>query len=290
MRTSFVCFVLFLPAAFAQVQGGTIVVLQLTADKFVVAADSRSGVPEDYQLPPEDNHCKIAVLAHKFVFAATGTYAYRRAEFDSASSWDSYAEMEASVSMRGFGMGNAASLVQGVADSWAESLRMDWELLSFSHPDIAKDAAAGKVGHDVTTGIFAAVVDGELAFAIRRLIFSAATRPNPFLAATRPNPFSAAPLSIDCSRPCAFGLTDVFSEFVQLKSERAMDEELRPPDPPAHLKMASPELVHVIRLADATIAYDQTGGVHGPVDALELWKDGSLHWFQRKPNSPESSE
>jgi len=84
MRTSFVCFVLFLNAALAQVQSGTIIVFQFTGDKFVVAADSRSGPPKDYHRPPEDDYCKIAVFAHKFVFAASGTYAYRKGESDYA--------------------------------------------------------------------------------------------------------------------------------------------------------------------------------------------------------------
>jgi hypothetical protein len=42
--------------------------------------------------------------------------------------------------------------------------------------------------------------------------------------------------------------------------------------------------LYAIRLIELTEVYDSSGSVGGPVDALELLKDGTIVWAQVKPS------
>ena len=52
-----------------------------------------------------------------------------------------------------------------------------------------------------------------------------------------------------------------------------------PPD--AATKADITDLVR--RVANLTATWDSSGYVGGPIDVVELWRDGSIHWISQKP-------
>jgi hypothetical protein len=139
-------------------------------------------------------------------------------------------------------------------------------------------ALAKKNNGQLTKGVFAIEVAGVVAIAYRSIIFADGGP-------------TVDPADLpDChAAPCALGKSDVYVEYVLTKqSERAKKETWKAP--PSVLKKMSPETFKIIRIADLTIAYEPSGTVGGKVDAVELWKNGSLHWIQKKSDCPDSSD
>jgi hypothetical protein len=88
------------------------------------------------------------------------------------------------------------------------------------------------------------------------------------------------------TEPCATGKTQVAGEFIRVTSERARQEKAHFTASAKLLARASAATIRVVRLADLTIAYDNSGTVHEPIDGLELFNDGSIRWFSRKDDCP----
>ena len=231
-----------------------------------MAADSRSV----YQEVPNDRDCKIAVIDRQFVFATSGLVGYVSREGDAVQGWMNVQEAEAAVHSRVARTDQAMNRVQNIANAWAERVRVHYQLLSYWHPDLAAEAVQrGKGGF--TSAIFAGPAsNGNIDYAIREIRIH------------NNRPEIAIPV-IDCqTAPCAYGSTDVFTEYFHLTSERAREQQST--FSPSLLERVGIETLRAIRLADLTVAYDRTGLVGGPIDAVELLQDGSIHWVQRKPN------
>ena len=254
----------------AQVNTGSIVVFELTnqRDRFIAAADSRAVFKSKLA---EDNHCKIAGFREQFVFAITGAASYPSGVRDRAPSWDGIKEAGKVIRLHGLNKPQSAETrVNTVADMWGRKLKNDWQDLYRWHRDIVEESAKRGKG-TLTTGIFATAVNGEIAVAVRSIDL------------TKEKVVVAAPKDKCEIGLCASGLTDIFKEYVDKASQRAKDE--------AELWSLSQrpdtEMRWLIRLVDLTIEYDLTHQVGGKIDVIELWKDGSIHWIQRKPECPE---
>jgi hypothetical protein len=76
---------------------------------------------------------------------------------------------------------------------------------------------------------------------------------------------------------CASGRLDIFNEFSGKTSARAKADDFQMS--PDSLKRGDIALLEAIHFVDLTIAYDNTGEVAGPVDALSLFPDGRIEWF-----------
>ncbi len=81
---------------------------------------------------------------------------------------------------------------------------------------------------------------------------------------------------------CAIGEVEVEQEFVNLTSERAK-KEAKKWKPPKNSKPADYDILRAMRLVDLTIQY-HGNDVGGPIDAVEMDKDGSVRWFAIKEN------
>ena len=133
----------------------------------------------------------------------------------------------------------------------------------------------------LTTGIFAAARGGKIAWAIRNLdLVIDESR----IAVNRSH--------CETGHFCASGHTDVFLEFARKTTPRALAEA-------RNWAIASDAVLRwinngnalaAIRYVDLTIAYDLSGLVGGPIDALEMRQDGSVRWFYRKANCPENQD
>jgi len=84
---------------------------------------------------------------------------------------------------------------------------------------------------------------------------------------------------------CAIGETEIVEEFDGLTSQRAR-EEVATWKPSNTFAPSDYDLLRTARLVDLTIAYHQGIDVGGPIDAVQLNRDGSLRWFPRKENCP----
>lgn len=262
-------------ATHAQVKTGTIVIFQLTDDKFVVAADSRAMIGNN---PPDDTNCKISAFKmHRTVFAASGPVSYPKSSpADPTPSWNAVSEARRAVGRRANKRIDAAREVQLIASNWADNMLVNWRLTHLHHPDYVAGLAKKNNGQ-LTKAVFAIGRAGEIAFAYRSIIF------------VDDGPTVDPAALPDCHvAPFALGKSDIYVEYVVTKqTERAKKETWKAP---ATLKKMSPEMFKAIRIADLTIAYEPSGTVGGKVDAAELWKDGSVHWIQKKCNCPDSSD
>jgi hypothetical protein len=72
---------------------------------------------------------------------------------------------------------------------------------------------------------------------------------------------------------CATGKLEIFNKYITTGKK---------------FMAADPALSRVTKLVELTIAEDKSGTVHGPIDAVELSKDGTIRWHKRKDNCPES--
>jgi hypothetical protein len=249
--------------AHTQVRSGTIVVFQLKDNQFSIAADSRSILNG----APNDSECKIMALNRNFVGAITGGSGYRNGGdvFDLAKPWNGLEEMrriaEGEILMPRPSHG---ATLERIADAWADAVKLDFANTYTAHPGLVIGLAHENQGL-LINGIFALADDGIVSLTGRSVVFG------------------QGEMSVvshdgrDCALPCAAGTIDVFNEMVFQTSPRSKTE---------YGHFSGPSVLRVFRLVDLARAYDKSGTVGGPIDALELFKDGSIRWFSRKDNCP----
>jgi len=160
---------------------------------------------------------------------------------------------------------NADTIVKEIADSWAETLRSNWEYVFRFYPD--RVAAIGKANNGIlTNGIFAGSFNGRIASEMRSIVLN-----------NNAVEYASIPTGACTGLPCASGMVDVFTEMVSLKSVRSQKE---------YGKFFGPTILRVFRLVDLARAYDSTGEIGGKIDAVELLGNGTVRWFARKDNCP----
>ena len=249
--------------AHAQVRSGTIVVFQLKDNQFSIAADSRSilnGIPND-------SECKIMALNSNFVGAISGGSGYRngRNVFDPAEPWNGLEEMRriAKGEMHTPSPSHTPT-VDGIAEAWANTVKLDWANTYAVHPELVIETARRNQGL-LTNGIFALAYNGTVSLTGRTVLFNGGE-------------MTVVPHNgRDCVLPCAAGTLDVFNEMVLQTTPRSKAE---------YSHFSGPSILRVFRLANLARAYDHSGTIGGPIDALELFNDGTIRWFARKDNCP----
>jgi len=256
--------------AHAQINSSSIIVLELVDSKIIMAADSRIIIGSS---PPIDNHCKIAAFREHLLFGATNGVARYSSKHDLAPAWDAVEEAKRAIQATPITHAqNSQTWLAGIVDNWVEKMLFYWRAEDLVYHDEVRKFADSQQG-SLTTGIFAAALNGELTLTVRRIKFDS-------------NGVSVYSLPVGGCRvmPCAAGMTDIYTEYVTHASPRAKAETWTAS--PLLLQHISPEMLRVIRLVDLTIAYDKSGEVGGHIDAVEMQTDGSIHWYQR-PNCPE---
>jgi len=250
--------------------GGTIVVFQLAKNEFVIAADSRAVVNSGESA--EDNACKISAFkSNGTVFAVGGFDYYERGKDDLMPSWSAMKEAKRAVVLSGpTGTMDAADAARKIAQIWGHNTLKRWEQMRVHQPRVVSALAFAGKGI-LNTGLFVSSRKGSVAFAWTAVILNDGK-----LSITHP--------TFPCtSLPCAFGKMEVFNRY------GSSDKDFMTP-PASSMKSWSFELLRVIKLVELTIAEDTSGGVGGPIDALELLNDGTIRWRQRKGSCPENSD
>jgi hypothetical protein len=142
----------------AQITSATVVILNFTKDKPVVAADSR-GSHHASGAVPDDLECKLIQFHHKLLFTSSGAVGYLSPS-PSVASWDNVTvarEAVQAATKQDLGKVNMAT----VSDLWAETIVQNWQTqFGIDREQVIEEA---EVGHGVfTVGFFAQARDGEI--------------------------------------------------------------------------------------------------------------------------------
>jgi hypothetical protein len=128
----------------------------------------------------------------------------------------------------------------------------------------------------ITAGLFIGVEDGSFVTAFVAITFNR-QRIDPV---RLENAQLAECIGDPPIRMCATGETAVFARF-KTDGNPWKGEEVVSPRKGGKVDLETPR---AIRFAELTAIHEQKKTVGGPIDALEVWKDGSIHWVKRKPN------
>jgi hypothetical protein len=262
------CAGLLVSSAIAQMQTGTVVVVYLTQEKVIMAADSRTVF--DDNRPPNDSKCKIVALDGKVIFGSSGLMDFTTISPRLSLQWSNTEEArKAYASTVGSPTGKR---IAAVANQWGQAIALNFQSLYFFYPqEITKRLRDNDI---LTQAYFAGIENGEPVLYWTTVSFGGIL-------------ITPQVRKITCPLQhfCAIGRTAISTEFTGLTSQRAKGEAVSwKPSPKADL--ADYDLLRTIRLVDLTIAYRWERDVGGPIDAVQLNRDGSLRWFQRKDNCP----
>jgi hypothetical protein len=245
---------------------GTVIVLEVTDDEVVIAADSRGTT---IGKTPDDTQCKIAAFkSHHAVFAATGATVVVMDKLG----WDAISDAKQSFIENAYSSSENARALISVGMAWAQKAVTAWGLMLTRYPDTTRKLANDR-GGNLATGIFGGAIGNQIDLIGVNLRLSADH------ISTQPNDLQ----SLCFNHPCAWGHAETEDKYVR-SGKNYMTAS------PKMLKKYGDPLLRVVRLVELTIAEDKSRAVGGRIDALSLRKDGSIRWYRKKPNCPESSD
>jgi hypothetical protein len=264
----FLSLIIALNAA-AQVESGTLIVLNASQDEIAVAADSRS-----YSAAGQfDDRCKITTLGDKFIFAASGNTAY--GPNGGRPYWDVHA-----IAKNIFAdLSNEATIKSvpiDLATKWGREVKRQIEI--YLKRDGPSGILEGTENSTVTSAVIAGFVDDH-----------------PLIVTVSVNyqTVGDGQISINWSirnifeKPNAvmLGRENIANELFSGQTQRAIEwrEALKTHtgDP-----MATPA-IEAIRFSIANYPLVSIHGqmrppLGGPIDALRIARHGGIEWIQRK--------
>jgi hypothetical protein len=256
----------------AQVTRGTVGVIYYTNTEIIMAADSRSTDMYDDTLKDE---CKIAALGRNMIFVSTGVSGYDSGDprFQGAN-WRSAGEAHRIFDRLSAGGSHRPTVVE-VAGEWSRAMVRNETLLYGRLGDELLEAASDGI---LTQAMFGgAADDGSLTLISVNIMI-------------QPDDSPAIRAEIGMELPPdswgVIGEGAIFTEFFQGASERAKKEAAQWEEDSADMSMEDQILFRMIRYIDLTIAYDQSGAVGGPIDAVQLEQGKEIRWRQRKAACP----
>jgi hypothetical protein len=255
-------------SAQAQFEHGTIVLVDISQTKAIVAADSRGSTPGEL---PDDHECKIVALGDKMLFAAAGVF--RNPHYPSkAMNWS--ASSDAVEIYRNVRIAKSDDALAMVAAEWAKKMKAHYafeekhnlrNLLEATTTDALLGAVF--VGLDNRGTIEAR----ELSFTFdrekaRKLGFSDLKSSN--------QPWLATPAMV----LKALGHAEIANEFAYKTTPRAEVEDQRwRLEPPSHSE--DPDALYLEHLVNLEISYATAdAGVGGNVDVALLVANGTIRW------------
>lgn len=261
---------LLAPPALAQIEKGSVGVIYYTNDKLIMAADSRS-ITRGREA--NDTKCKLAALGKNIVFINSGMLSYD-ASGTVLPGLDTIEEAHAAYQRSLTNPG--PDLLDQVVAEWTASVWGRITPLYIHDPQLVLRGAENDI---LTIAMF-----GESRSDLLRLFLVRITvDPN------RP-PLQAIGIDRRQLTPStavrAIGKADVVSAYLDRSNPRTRQEDQQWASDSQQLGPENRDIMRIVRLVDLTIAYDGSGTVGGPVDALELGRGGEVRWVQRKPNCP----
>jgi hypothetical protein len=252
----------------AQITSGTIIVVNQSKDKLVVAADSRT----EYHMGnirPNDSDCKIATFKHQIVFAAIGSpESVGTSDGKPVPVWSAYDAA--------WGATRNTSDLHEIVLAWIRRAHWFWET-SYSIPKIAPQVrtAAEWNGGNLVSGIFAKTVHGNIVLEFGSISFNKANQEFPIKSDFgHEDPKTLISCGQEPGKQIyVAGHSDVAAKFCS-ERETKSKIEIRTP-----LKDASEQAVLATKLVEMTIdAYQNGGDVGGHVNVVTLSNDGHVVW------------
>src|SRR5262245_26514280 len=265
--------ILILGLARVAPSAATVIVIDHTPERIIVATDSRGvsvyGGTGTASL--SDSECKVFALGSQTAFVIAGHSSYLRSEPNDAPTWHSQREaqrlFEDAVKERG---GWSDAMLEGLALSWRNSTAVHMDRLRHANLKQFRDA----VGDDIrANAVFATAVGNGV-----RAVYVEATL-------TKGGEVKVhGPTPLKCSvKPCILGYNQVADEYLNLSSQRAKDDVDRWERETTGLPEIERARRRAVNLVEVTIAHDPTRHVGGPIDVLELRAGQKVTWIRRKP-------
>jgi hypothetical protein len=255
--------------AYSQIRTGTVVVIHYTANKIIVAADSRQTAVFFFpNIPPDDTECKVAAFRHQLIFATAGA---ETSKLGPIAGWSNINVVREALHKTPDGDIDLEKLVK----AWGELVAEDWKFLFAIDPNYVRRIA--EHGHGLLTeGVFLLEKSSDVLTSFIAIKMSGAEI----------QWYSAElPCSADGSF-CGIGRTDTFRNFLTNPSQFGPEvTDWDTPRPPLDL-----DEWRTIKLVLLTANHETSVG--GPIDAVEIVpKDaGRVHWISRKDGCAENTD
>ncbi|MGA9390873.1 MAG: hypothetical protein WBV69_10545 [Candidatus Sulfotelmatobacter sp.] len=256
----------------AQFESGTVIVVGYSQNKIIIAADSRS---VDEGKVPTDNDCKITALSNKLFFSASGRTHDVTLGMLGWDATDQARQALAAVSTHA----PIGTFTQAMAIEWAQLIGQN-----ISHNIRQQEYDSLIPRHVYIAGIFAGLGPNvDLQGTHIRVDRGESSRPiERHMIYTTP---VELPLSDTMGYLSLSGQTEILNEFIGTGSARAKIERAITLKESKRWPIFDSDARMVIRLTELVIKYwNHPELAHGPVDAVEIDKGGSVRWIQRKPN------
>jgi hypothetical protein len=253
----------------------TVVVIDHTPDRIIVATDSRAvsifGGTGTASI--SDAECKVFALGTNAAFVIAGHAWYARSEPNDAPTWNAGQEAQRlfeHAAKENGGWNDA--MLDGLALSWRTSTAMHMTRLRQANLKQFRDA----MGDIRSNAVFATAAGGS----VRAVYVEATLTQGGEVVVVGPAP-------IKCSgKPCILGHHEIADEYLNLTSQRAKAEVDRWERESAGLSEIERARRRAVNLVEAAIAHDPRQQVGGPVDVLELHAGQKVKWIRRKPWCP----
>jgi hypothetical protein len=272
-----ICFFAVSVNAVAQFKSGTVILVGYSKNKIIMTADSRAG---DEGKAPTDDACKITALNNKLLFSATGRI------FDKTNGivgWNAPEQAKQAfeqisnqmpVPGDGFTRYVAQLWAQLVSQNIASHIRAE-EYATLRPHRLYLDGIFAGIGPtgNIQTGYVIVGSDVPSGPGSRRMGYTGVREMS---------------LS-DTVDYFVLGHTKTLNEFINATTGRAKAEKAVTLKQSRTWPFLDADARMAIRLTELIIKYaDHPEQVHGPVDAVEVDKGGTMRWIQRKANCPQN--
>lgn len=243
---------------------GTVGVVYYTDDNIIFAADSH-GIDRD---EGQENHeCKILALGGQVLFFSSGIS--QITFHDNLGPLSNTLEARNAYQQTLASYGTARGHVGDIAAQWGSNMKAQYNTMG---PAAVKQVdQSNQLPHGVFGGLDA---DGKL------VLFWTHLTSDPGGAQ-----FTTAAIQCKIDNTCAFRSPDIPNEFLRKETPRAK-EEAETWRPRKGSRPSDRDILKTMRLVELTIRYSPPGLVGGTIDAVQMNRDGSVHWFARKQNCP----
>jgi hypothetical protein len=254
----------------AQIEHGSVGVIYYTPEKIVMAADSRVSPGSGAPIPPANDGCKLAAIDGKIVFVSTGLVR--------TASWDNNDIIRSAYSKVKSAHPKVSEYLLEIAKEWAVMVRDRFNSVALLQSQLFR-----RMISDNGPGALTIAHMGGLSGTGELVLFQMSVTPN---VSSTGAVGSAGPIPA-CSNHnfCASGVINVVLEFVNSLSERAKREALEW-RPPKGTLSRDYDIFKAKRLVELTILHQDGKDVGGPIDAVQLSRDGSIHWQALKSICP----
>ncbi|WP_260735978.1 hypothetical protein [Tunturiibacter lichenicola] len=272
---SLMIFVLALRAG-AQVEAGTLIVLDSSLDEIVVAADSRA-YSTFWQ---KDDTCKISAFGNELIFAASGIGGSLSPDKNAA--WDTHTVakgMFVSLSHKR----TAEPMPLRLAKAWGEEVKKKLEESLAKDPKIL--SLQGEDGNILTSGLFAGF-DGGFPLTVLAQVTYAISADRHITTSLSIGPPTRLPMER------FLGKTDIAEEFFEQKTDRSrkwtkdLSKNAHPSRDPLAANVIGTVRISIENEPAINLGNRMLSPVGGPIDAVRLRRASGTEWIQRKPNCP----